>query len=180
MCDSRNPARQCVLARKRTNVPYADIEDKKVWTRDNKDRVNASARARWKYRRSTPEKVAHYQEIKRAYYERTKEARKQYRAKWRRANWRKLLGYSLKRKFGLSLEQFDLMLKAQGNRCFVCKSDFSKENLPNVDHCHKTLTVRGLLCRSCNYAEGFLKTPDNARRLYEYMLKNDLFYQAEN
>lgn len=161
-------------------MAYADIEDKKAWIKNNKERVNACARAQWKYRRSTPEKIEHYKEIKRAYYERTREARRKYQVAWKKKNWKKVLACVLKRKFRLSLEQFDLMLTSQGNRCLVCKSEFSKENLPNVDHCHKTLVIRGLLCRSCNYAEGFLKTPDNARRMYEYMLKNNLFYQAKN
>lgn len=48
---------------------------------------------------------------------------------------------------GLTLAQFDAMLASQGNVCAVCKQ-------PNkvfcVDHNHKTLRIRGIICVSCN------------------------------
>jgi len=44
------------------------------------------------------------------------------------------------------------------------------------DHCYNTKVVRGILCTACNLAEGYLKTPERARRLLAYMEKNELFY----
>lgn len=64
------------------------------------------------------------------------------------------------RQYGLTVEQYDIMLVAQSGRCNVCTIPMLK---PNVDHCHETGRVRGLLCWSCNIAIGYLKTPDNCR-----------------
>ena len=103
---------------------------------------------------------------------------------WRRKNPDRVKHYRRKRVFGLSKQQFLELLKACKNKCQVCGTPFTHSKgrwkSPYVDHCHKTGMIRGLLCGSCNGAEGFLKTPENARRLYEYMLKNSLFYQGNS
>jgi hypothetical protein len=60
---------------------------------------------------------------------------------------------NLKRKYGISVELYQEMLKAQNNKCKVCGTGFEKINpdrIPQVDHCHKTGKVRGLICRNCN------------------------------
>jgi hypothetical protein len=54
----------------------------------------------------------------------------------------------LKRKYGMSLEEFDRILAEQGGACAIC-GQTSNETLC-VDHCHQTGKVRGLLCRRCN------------------------------
>lgn len=65
----------------------------------------------------------------------------------------------LKNKYGLSVEQFNEILESQNNKCAICGSDapdHHKKRL-NVDHCHKTGMVRGLLCDACNRGIGLLK-----------------------
>ena len=47
------------------------------------------------------------------------------------------------------------MIKAQNNKCAICKNEFTKT--PSIDHCHNTGLVRGLLCSDCNVGIGFLK-----------------------
>jgi len=73
----------------------------------------------------------------------------------RSADWKKnnperhkiiLKRYELKKKYNLSLEDYESMLEAQNNRCAICDSE---EKLV-VDHDHETGIVRGLLCYSCN------------------------------
>lgn len=54
----------------------------------------------------------------------------------------------LQRKYGITIEQYDSMLASQNNKCALCNEQFVKP--PHVDHCHKTLRVRGLLCNYCN------------------------------
>lgn len=65
--------------------------------------------------------------------------------------------WELRNKYGITLEQFHAMAKAQKGLCAICR------NLPRnkyglcVDHCHKTGRVRGLLCAGCNTAVGVLE-----------------------
>ena len=68
----------------------------------------------------------------------------------------------LKHKYGLTLEDFDNMLKQQNNSCAICgttnpKTYYNKYLL--IDHCHKTDKIRGLLCNNCNILLG--KVQDN-------------------
>lgn len=66
--------------------------------------------------------------------------------------------YELKRTYGISLLQYELMLKAQNNSCKICliSKDSLKRDLA-VDHCHKTGKIRGLLCNNCNVGIGNFK-----------------------
>lgn len=68
--------------------------------------------------------------------------------------------YYLKLNYGLSPEQFAEMLAAQNGVCALCDKPQvgvrkNKQTL-QVDHCHKTGRVRGLLCNECNTALGRL------------------------
>ena len=60
------------------------------------------------------------------------------------------------REFGITLDTYRSMLKAQGGTCAICKTPPLKKWL-SVDHCHDTGAVRGLLCQPCNIAIGWLK-----------------------
>jgi hypothetical protein len=62
-----------------------------------------------------------------------------------------------KKMYGISIVDYDSMLKSQNGKCKVCGSDKSgpKERAFSVDHCHTTGRVRGLLCTKCNVAVGF-------------------------
>ncbi len=62
----------------------------------------------------------------------------------------------LKRKFGISREQYNEMLKRQKGVCAICKSKPNGKDL-SVDHNHETGMVRGLLCNECNLALGKFK-----------------------
>ena len=50
--------------------------------------------------------------------------------------------------YGLTIEQYDALLAAQGGRCAICVGE--RRYRLNVDHDHATGLVRGLLCRRCN------------------------------
>jgi len=63
----------------------------------------------------------------------------------------------LKRRFGITIEKYNQMLKQQNNVCCICgKKCITKKRLC-VDHCHNTNKVRGLLCRKCNSGLGHFK-----------------------
>lgn len=58
--------------------------------------------------------------------------------------------YLLRKKFGLTLEDYDDMLAAQDGRCAICLRKPRKQVLA-VDHDHKSGGIRGLLCNFCNH-----------------------------
>lgn len=60
--------------------------------------------------------------------------------------WRR---YEIRKKYDLSDEEFDALADSQGGLCAICGKPPARKRL-DIDHCHTTLAVRGLLCRSCN------------------------------
>ncbi len=89
--------------------------------------------------------------------------------------------WSLQYKYGLTPADYQDMLVAQGGGCAICgiaQSQIWKENWNHpleVDHCHDTGKVRGLLCSSCNVSLGrFKHDPDLLRRAAEYVERGRL------
>lgn len=78
----------------------------------------------------------------------------------------------LRWKYGISVEDYDAMLQAQGGGCAACggPQDQAGREWFDIDHCHQTGRVRGLLCSSCNIALGLLRE-DRERiiRLADYL-----------
>jgi hypothetical protein len=67
---------------------------------------------------------------------------------------------NLLKSYGLTTEDYDKMIEAQGGVCKICKDPKAKHWRTDklfVDHDHKTGRVRGLLCHDCNYALGGFK-----------------------
>lgn len=61
----------------------------------------------------------------------------------------------LKALYGLSMSGYESMLRAQNGVCQICKR--KPEGYLQVDHCHSTGKVRGLLCGNCNSGIGLLQ-----------------------
>jgi hypothetical protein len=82
--------------------------------------------------------------------------------------------HTLKRFYGMTLEDYDRLLAAQRNVCAICKRSNTQaggrgKNL-HVDHCHKTGKVRGLVCHPCNAAMGNAgDDPARLRELADYL-----------
>ena len=76
---------------------------------------------------------------------------------------------SLKRRYGITVEQYDEMLAEQDGKCACCgTTEPGGHGGFHVDHCHDTGEVRGLLCHSCNAAIGGLG--DNLEGVWNAML----------
>lgn len=70
--------------------------------------------------------------------------------------------HKLRRAYGINLAQYHAMLTAQNNGCKICRTktpgaNYKKLKYFQVDHCHVTGKIRGLLCNTCNRALGLFK-----------------------
>ena len=56
--------------------------------------------------------------------------------------------------YGMTYSELERMTERQGGRCAICNRP-PRQRALDVDHCHATGKVRGLLCSSCNRLIGF-------------------------
>lgn len=84
------------------------------------------------------------------------------------ARARKAKDRRLRRKYGITLAQYDAILRSQGGVCKLCGRPPRKLALA-VDHDHKTHRVRGLLCFTCNHFHVAKNTAATARRMIPYL-----------
>jgi hypothetical protein len=59
----------------------------------------------------------------------------------------------LKRRYGMTPEQYDELFAKQNGVCGICGGREDGQHLC-VDHCHDTKIIRGLLCGKCNRGLG--------------------------
>ena len=183
-------------------MPYRDIERKRAADRarhfrnrevlleqmrrryqENKEDRNAKNRA-WleanmehrrtqqkSYRKANAERIA---EKDRDYREINRDQIQKNGAAWRAANKELIRSYSLRRLYGIDLEDFNRMLEEQGHLCKVCSVSEPRGNGTwHVDHCHETGVVRGLLCSACNTGIGKLKDSSSVvLSALRYLLKS--------
>lgn len=81
-------------------------------------------------------------------------------------------------RYGISFDELgELLSLSKEFGCFICgresttKTSSGKNYVPyNIDHCHRTGKIRGLLCRSCNSALGhFMDNPIILRHAAGYV-----------
>ena len=104
----------------------------------------------------------HYKEYHKNYYKENMENHK--------CNSRE---YHLKSKFGITLDDYNEMLYNQDGKCKICEIHHTElKKALDVDHCHETSRVRGLLCNNCNRGIGHLKESiKNLDRAKKYLLE---------
>lgn len=75
----------------------------------------------------------------------------------------------LQRKYGITVEDYELMLERQDGGCAICGAGPGKRRL-HVDHDHESEVVRALLCGDCNTGIGkFDENPELLRRAAAYL-----------
>ena len=92
---------------------------------------------------------------------------------------------NLRHRYGIGVKEYDELFEKQKGTCAIC--GLREKRHLDVDHCHTSKKVRGLLCRNCNTALG--KVYDNPKILVEMFLylyanrepeQTELFAQAFN
>ena len=87
-------------------------------------------------------------------------------------NYARIRHKQLMSDYGISYEQYLAMEEEQGGCCSICerpkedcqrRTKYGKVRALEVDHCHKTGKIRGLLCASCNTTIGHME--DDTHRL---------------
>ncbi len=91
----------------------------------------------------------------------------------------------IKTKYGISLEDRDMMRVSQGGLCAICGEPPTGAHLA-VDHCHVTGKIRQLLCTNCNIGLGQFKDSSDILekaaaylRRHEYGILNRLYVAGQ-
>lgn len=74
--------------------------------------------------------------------------------------------------YGLTAEELEEIWDLQQGLCGVCQTALHRTGGKsfNIDHCHQSGKVRGLLCRGCNYGLGmFSDSPDRLKAAAAYL-----------
>lgn len=116
------------------------------------------------YKEEQPEKLAEHYQRRRADPEK--------RARDARTN--KNSAYKIK--YGISLDGFLELLKSQDGACALCRKSIDGRKA-NVDHCHKSLAVRGILCSACNTGLGQIGDDEaSLLRALEYVRRSPVTF----
>jgi Recombination endonuclease VII len=93
---------------------------------------------------------------------------RQYRRRHNATRKREIRAGHLRRTFGMTLEDYDEMLLAQGGGCAICGLEPAEGVSFHVDHLEDL--VRGVLCVRCNNALGQLQeSAELAARALDYL-----------
>lgn len=93
----------------------------------------------------------------------------------RQKDIRKIRNTMMRKNYGITHEIYDDILSDQDNRCAICNNTEdpnTKATRFNVDHCHDSGHVRGILCGRCNLGIGQLGDKSNMLlKAYNYLKK---------
>jgi hypothetical protein len=90
--------------------------------------------------------------------------------RWNAANPDAVYFCKVKQLYGINKREFDQLLSKQNNCCAICHEPLKRGRNCNVDHCHDTNEVCGILCRPCNLALGMIKNSSGiAVSMAEYL-----------
>lgn len=77
-------------------------------------------------------------------------------------------GYHLKKKYGITAGEWDVMFAAQGARCAICRADKPGGKYWHTDHMGPIpctpAHIRGILCLHCNHAIGMGSEDDLSKQ----------------
>lgn len=144
-------------------IAMNSVERNRRWRAQNPELYRAANK---RYYKANAEKI---KARARRWYEENPDVVLDRATKWHKENPRKSHNSKLKYAFGITVDQYEAMLAAQGGTCAACKLPLGKRRLA-VDHCHESGAVRGLLCGACNTALGLLREcPKRMQALKDYI-----------
>jgi len=117
----------------------------------------------------------YYLEHKEHYAEISKQYRKENKSKIAKASKERAgrnRELQIKRKFNLTLDDYNTMINNQNNKCAICGDELKFGKLTAIDHSHTSGKVRGILCHNCNVAMGLLKENVNTLQSMITYLEN--------
>lgn len=117
-------------------------------------------------------------ESARANYKKNRDRHYAYQRKWAKENPEKhaisVRKCWLKKMYGITLEQYDAMYRAQNGVCAICHGINLNGTRLCVDHSHDTKKVRSLLCRKCNSFLGYIReNKEVGIRMSEYLERHE-------
>jgi hypothetical protein len=79
------------------------------------------------------------------------------------------------RKYGITEDQYVQMLEVQGHVCAICQTSEPTAKGWQIDHCHSSMKVRGILCQHCNTALGsFSDDVSRLKSAIDYLKRFDV------
>lgn len=157
----------------------------KKWREANPSKVKEQRKRTWNNIKSNHSRLLEKRRKQNMWHHSTKakrtekllaQSRKSY--KQNPAYWR---AYALRKRFNLSVSEYQEVHDAQNGLCAICHkpevdlSKLGKVKFLTVDHCHVTGAVRGLLCRKCNAGLGmFSESSEMLRKAAEYLERSTL------
>ena len=124
--------------------------------------------ARARYRANPQKAIENVQRWQLANAERFKAYQAEYRSRPGRKRAMRDLYY--RRTYGLTADEIDAMLAAQGGACAICHAVPKRLASMHLDHDHEAGHLRGLLCLSCNQGIGkFRDSPALLRAAADYL-----------
>ncbi len=95
-----------------------------------------------------------------------------YRKDWNLRNRHRRRDFNVRSKYGIRYNDVKKIFRSQNRQCAGCLRKLTLDTI-NVDHCHKSSKVRGLLCHQCNISLGLMKdNPIAIRNLAKYAAKH--------
>lgn len=140
-----------------TAVSAAAKENKKQslrkWRAKNTEYVRQKRR---EYSAKNAERIKQYSK---AYSAKHAEKINRRSIEWQRNNPEAVLRIKLKHKYGITPDEMRSIMEKQNHVCAICGTDNfnNRGRCLEVDHCHSTGRIRGMLCSGCNAAIGLMK-----------------------
>jgi hypothetical protein len=155
-----------------------ELEKKRLWSREwarrhrEKDREAYNAKQREWSRENRESRTA----SKRRWIEKNHERHRAYEKRWRDENPETVRLMQIKTKYGITREQYEEMAVSQNGKCGSCGiTELPGGYRADVDHCHATGKVRGLLCGPCNRMLGNAgDDPEKLKAAVRYLAKHGI------